>query len=514
MGAVNPRRHPLIWAAVAVGLFGFAVSFALSWVPSLDFNEAATVISALRPWPALWREIHHIDAVHATYYAFMHLWFDLVGYSPLALRVPASVAAGVAAGLLVLLGTRLGNLRIGLAAGIVFAVLPQTMWMGFEGRQYEASMALATGLVLLFLAARERSLTGRRSWPWWAGYAVLGIVSQYVFGYLFMVDFGLMLLLVWPLLRRATRTRVALRTLGKFVVVVAVTIAAWVPLALLEVHEQGQVSWIQGLSFATLGQVLGLQFFPGNIALAVVGWAAATAGAVAGIAAWRRGRHTPARAIMAVALPWLVIPLGILLFATALGHHLYTPRYLAFTTPALALLIAVPITWIRMRRAQLVSALAIAAVVALAVPTWAAQRTTASKEKDSWNQIAAVITAERKEEPKGAQNVVVFGAAPAHRVVTSQVIADLYPSAFAGMDDITLATSYDQASGLWDTSRPLSAVLSRAKGANFVWVLTTTVSHQQQPDTRMLQSIGFRLHESWKMNGAVVLQFVNPSARA
>jgi mannosyltransferase len=504
---VNPRRHPLIWAAAAVGAFAFAVSFALSWVPSLDFNEAATVISALRPWPALWREIHHVDAVHATYYALMHVWFDLVGYTPLSLRIPASAAAGAAAGLLVVLGRRLAGLAFGVAAGIVFAVLPQTMWMGFEGRQYEASMAFAVGLVLLFLAARDRTGNGARSWPWWAGFAALGIVGQYVFGYLIMLDLGLAALLV--LQRRWA-------ALARFAAVAAATVAAWAPLAALELHETGQISWITGIGRGTASQVLVQQYFVGDPRLAVIGWLAAGASAAVGLYAAVRGRRTATRRVVAIALPWLVVPTGILLTATALGHHLYAPRYAAFSAPALALLIAAPTIWLRARRPvvrHLAIAAALSAVCALAAPTWAAQRTPGAKEADAWNQIAAVITAERKEEPKNARNVVVFGAAHAHKVATSQVIADLYPQAFAGMDDITLATDYDRARGLWDLSKPLAQVVSRARGANYVWVLTTVQSHQASADEKLLAPLGFRVREEWRMKGEVVLQLERRAPR-
>ena len=499
------RRHPLSWAAAIVGVFGFGVSFALSWVPSLDFNEAATVISALRPWPALWREIHRVDAVHATYYALIHVWFDLVGYTPLTLRIPASVAAGAATGLLVVLGRRLAGLRFGIAAGVVFAVLPQTMWMGFEGRQYEASMALATGLVLLFLAARDRTASGARSWPWWAGFAALGILGQYLFGYLVMLDLGLAALL---LLQRRWAA------LARFAAAVGATVAAWAPLAVLELHETGQISWIGGLGRGTAAQVLEQQYFAGDPRLALVGWLAAGASAAVGLYAAVRGRGTATRRVAAVALPWLVVPTGILLAATALGHHLYAPRYAAFSTPALALLIAAPVLWLRARPIAvrpLATAAALVAVCALAAPTWAAQRTPGSKEADAWNQIAAVIASERKEEPKNARNVVVFGAAHAHKVATSQVIADLYPKAFAGMDDITLARNYDRAPGLWDLSRPLADVVSRARGASYVWVLTTVQSGQAPADERMLAPLGFRVREEWRMKGELVLQLEHTS---
>jgi mannosyltransferase len=52
---------------VLAGFLGFVISVAFSWVPSVWYDESATIVSATRTWKELWAEIHHVDAVHATY---------------------------------------------------------------------------------------------------------------------------------------------------------------------------------------------------------------------------------------------------------------------------------------------------------------------------------------------------------------------------------------------------------------------------------------------------------------
>jgi mannosyltransferase len=85
------RRHT---DAVLIGLLGALVSGAFLWVPSVWYDEAATVVSATRSWGQLWAMIQTVDLVHAAYYAFMHLWFDVFPYSPVSLRVPSAVVTG------------------------------------------------------------------------------------------------------------------------------------------------------------------------------------------------------------------------------------------------------------------------------------------------------------------------------------------------------------------------------------------------------------------------------------
>ena len=47
------------------------------------------------------------------------------------------------------------------------------------------------------------------------------------------------------------------------------------------------------------------------------------------------------RQLLAVAIAWLVIPTALILGWSALVHPIYTPRYLCFTAPAIALVLGV-----------------------------------------------------------------------------------------------------------------------------------------------------------------------------
>lgn len=94
-------------------------------------DEAATYQVARRSVPQIWHLLHHVDAVHGLYYLFMHLvLFPAPG--EVALRLPSVVGATATTGLVAALGIRLGNPRVGLWAGLLYAVTP---WPGTSRRR-------------------------------------------------------------------------------------------------------------------------------------------------------------------------------------------------------------------------------------------------------------------------------------------------------------------------------------------------------------------------------------------
>lgn len=86
-------------------------------------DEAATYQVARRSVPQIWHMLHHVDAVHGLYYLLMHF---VLGPAPgeVALRLPSVVGAAATAGLVAHLGVRLCGPRVGLWAGLLYAVTP------------------------------------------------------------------------------------------------------------------------------------------------------------------------------------------------------------------------------------------------------------------------------------------------------------------------------------------------------------------------------------------------------
>jgi mannosyltransferase len=155
----------------SVWIWPMAVMAALGWHgisgPMMWRDELATWSAASRSVPQLWRMVHHIDAVTGVYYFGMHFWIALFGDSPTAMRVPSLIAMTGAAGLVALIGRRLGGYPAGLAGGLVFALIPSISRYGQEARPYAIATFFAALATLLLLRALERP-----GWRRWVPYAL------------------------------------------------------------------------------------------------------------------------------------------------------------------------------------------------------------------------------------------------------------------------------------------------------------------------------------------------------
>ncbi|WP_052542676.1 glycosyltransferase family 39 protein [Cryobacterium roopkundense] len=171
--------------AALLGTIALLVSVAFSWVPSVWFDEAATITSATRSWSDLAHLLESVDLVHGLYYAGMHVWFDIVPYSPFTLRLPSAIFTGLAAGMLTFLTSSITNRRTAVLAGLAFTLLPRVTWSGAEGRSFALGTALAVLMTLVFVAAWRRGRERRRIRTlWWAVYGVLAVLGTGVFLYL------------------------------------------------------------------------------------------------------------------------------------------------------------------------------------------------------------------------------------------------------------------------------------------------------------------------------------------
>ena len=495
--------------AVLVGLVATIVGGALLWVPSVWYDEAATVVAATRSWSELWRTVQTVDIVHLAWYALMHVWFDLVGYSPTTLRLPSAVLTGVAAGLTVVLGRRLVDRRNGIVAGLLLAVLPRTTLMATEGRSFALSTMLAVALTLVLLGALDRTLGHvpsrypgrlRASAPWWVGYAVLAVASTWSFLYLALLLAAHAVTVLLVVLREG-RSRASLGVLAGFAAAGVVATAATLPVALASERQSGQVGWIDAPSLATVRQFLVTQWSMGNEPFAWLMWAAALVGVVVAVRAGRRGRL---QGLLRTTLPWLLVPSLTLLALSFVLDPLWSPRYQTFSSPALALLMAVGVTALRWRPAV---AGVVVVAAALSAPTWVEQRQPTAKDVSAWDQVADLVAAERATEPEGTREGIVYGPVRRHPSATSRIIQYTYPDAFRGLDDLTLETPAAETGGLWEEQYDLEEVLDRVDDLDTVWLVTSDKQDLRPRVTELLASKGFSLDEQWQLPRTNVLLY-------
>lgn len=487
------RSAALRWSPAFVGAIGTGLALVGATVPSVWYDEAATVTAATRGWDGLWAMVANVDAVHAAYYLLMHGLFELVGYSPLALRLPSALAVGGTAALLVLLGRRIGGQRLGLLAGIVFAVLPRTLWMGAEGRSYAIAALLVTAATLVLVIARE---SPRRRW--WIGYAGLAALSMVVFVYAALVLLAhAVAVLAGPRDPAGTASR------RRFALVASGALLAVAPLALVIVQQRGQISWLPRIDGDTLNAVLVQQWFGGDR----FSWPGGPIDAIAASAGWlllivglvtllrRRDRSGP------LLLALVVLPTSALLLATALVLPLYSPRYLTISLPFVALGMAAGLAALPGRRRVW---LALGLVAAIGVASLTVQRGPESKEGTAWPEVAAWIAADRAD---AGSTAVAYGHLRFHGRATSEVIATAYPAAFAGMTDLTLTRSAADAGALWAERAPLAERTDGLDGAQRAYLIGSEVQHDLEDQAGVIDRAGFTETERVRIGHVVIVRF-------
>jgi mannosyltransferase len=494
---------------LVIGALGVALAAMLSWQPSIWYDEAATISATTRSWPQLWSMLGTVDAVHGLYYAAMHLWFDLVGYTPFTLRLPSALATGAAAALTVVLVRRLASGRVAVLAGLLFVLLPRITWAGAEGRSYAATALFAVALTLLFVTAWRA--TGRARW--WVAYGALAALGTVFFAYLALLvaAHGVTAALTWLCARGDGLTRRHIsRSLRGWAIASAAAAALVLPFAAVVVGQSGQVSWIHPIGSTTLRGILITQLFYKNPLFAAVGWTLVILGVL--LLALRSRSPTsgspasspPGPSLLAIALPWIVVPTLGLIVASLVVSPLYSPRYLTFVAPAAAALMAVAVAALRRRRLVVV---AVAASVALALPQYVAQRAPEAKQESSWSQVAALVSSERASTPMSTPQAVIYGPLRRHSAATTRVIAVSYPDAFEGLIDVKLKTPAAETGRLWETRYPLEQVTPRLADAPVVWLVTSTKQDWRPSVTEKLGDLGYRVDTAWTFTGVNVIRY-------
>ncbi|MFE6360147.1 glycosyltransferase family 39 protein [Streptomyces sp. NPDC057806] len=273
-------------------------------------DEAVTFQVARRSVPEIWRLVHGVDAVHGLYYLLMH---PVLALRPdeVVLRLPSVCGAAATAGLVAALGIRLAGPRVGLWAGLMYAVTPLTGHYAQEGRSYALVGAGVVGATLLLV----RALDGGRAWLAYTG--VVGVTCL-------LHEFAVLVLCAHAV--TLVVSGVSRRTWARWVGAVAGAGLILLPLVLVSQAQAGQVEWLPTPGWGSAERVLrgfvvgpkGVVFETG-VVLMLVGLAA--------------------RRVAAVALPLMAVP-PVLLMLVSQVRPMYDDRYVLYALAGAPLLIA------------------------------------------------------------------------------------------------------------------------------------------------------------------------------
>lgn len=300
---------PLLPAAVMLVLGLWRLDRGMWW------DETTSYELSTRSLGDLWGLLHTVDAVHGLYYLFMHTFLPRGGGDAILLRLPSVVGMTLAVAGTAAIGRRLAGPAVGVLAGVILAASPVASHYAQEGRSYALVTAVVVLASLLFLRALEKPSLGR-----WAAYAavVLLATALHLFAVLVLLAHGVCLLAIrspWRIARR-------------WLAVALVVGAGVLPYALYARRQADRMITLQPPSREMIGD-FALEFTgPGVVASVAV--------SVLMVIGLIRG---PAM-VRALALPWLVVPAGVLL-TYSLVQPAFHLRYVLHSLPALALLAAV-----------------------------------------------------------------------------------------------------------------------------------------------------------------------------
>lgn len=442
-------------------------------------DEAATLSAVRRPFGSMLALLGHIDAVHGTYYLLLHLVAKL-GTSPEVVRIPSVLAMALAAYFTTLLGIRLAGGRVGLAAGLLFAVSPLTTEYAQDARPFAMVTCLAVLASYRFVIFVR---TGARRHAVWYSVALAACGLMNVFGLLIIA--GHTATLVASPVRRGRLGRFAWAT-GAAALVVS-------PVGWLAATEVSQVGWERGPSSAVvLGVLVGL--------------------AVAGLCAWRTARSSRDAdvtggdlaesfghaALTRLSAPWLIIPVVLLLAASQIpvsttsggsaGTGIWEPRYLLFCFPALVLLLADLASRLPPKTATAVTAIMIAASAAcqpFARPTIS---------PDDLRAVASLLEAQSH-----TGDVVVFPN------IAKRLVTDAYPSGFSRLTDIGLDTSPAARDSLYGLNVSQPVLWRRLTGVQRLWIVIFPMPRPEKYYPNETAPDAFCLKRSWRFRLNMVL---------
>ncbi len=433
----------------------------------------------------------HQDAVHGAYYVFLWLETRVAGTSALALRFPSVVGMAIAAGVTAALGHRLVSSRAGLIAGLVFAVLPSVTWYAQNARSYALVTALATIASYLLVRAMEAGPGQRRRWL--VGYgvalAVMGLGNMFA---LLLIPAHALTLALWIRHGRAAdagagSTPGDRRPLVRgWLAASAAAVLVTSPVIVLSAGQQSQQSWLDPLGVHLAATLLKL-LDPPELAAALLLVAVATFAFSA-----LRGRlrtDVPPR-LLALALPWLLLP-AVVLLAVSDVHPVFTPRYVLFCLPAAALLAGAGLA--SLGRAGAVAGLAL--IVLLALPGQISDRKVNSHSRDL----------------RQLSHLVAVHARPGDALLIPHLndrgFEAAYPAAYRSLRDIGLGRTPVQSATLFGTNAPASVIRRRLTTTTRLWVIET--SNERAP-TRLLAGLGFRAVYHWTVTGIRLVLYTRP----
>ncbi len=494
--ALGRLRAPGTAVPVIAGLVAMLVTAIGSWVPSLWGDEAASALSAQRSLPSFLHEVTHVDAVHAVYYAGLHVWVALFGASPFALRFPSAIATGLTiAGLIVFVRLFDRGWRLALTAAVIALLLPRIDFAGVEARGYAWTAAFATWIAVIGVATLRGRLERRRGWALFALTAGAGTaVNPYVGSMIVVIG---CLAVAWT--GRGAPAQAAQLRGWAGASAVALVLAA--PVIVFGALERHQVAFLAHRPMPAKTWLVS-QWFASD-PLAWLGWALLLLAVVVMIA---RREERLDRGLGLTLVLWAGLPSAFLI-GTIPTLHNYSPRYLTFTAPAAAVLMALGVEAIA--RSWKPAGLAVLVAVLLAsAPKYAQYRTPYAENDSDWANVGHVVAVTARPGDQIAFDEVVR---PSRRPENAY---RLYPKDFAAVTVPQLVLPYQDGTTWHDGLLTIEAAAAQHRfTAGTVFAVEADFPGEGVVDgdgVPALERAGYRVVAHWRLHSDLVFELDRP----
>jgi mannosyltransferase len=355
------------------------------------YDEAITASLLDESLADVLRGVVDTESTPPLYYVLAWLWAQIVGSDEAQLRSLSALTGTLVVPVAFAAGRTVATARVGLAAAALATVSPMLVWYSQEARAY-ALLTLLGGLSFV-LFARAQAEPSRRRLVWWAVVAALAIATHYFAGFVVLAEAAL-LVRAHP---RARGVRWALGAVAAFAVCL-------LPLAAVQASHR-RLGWVGGIELTervtealqrlvTAGQpsswwgAIGAEVTPYAWlgALAVLALAAALVSA-------RGSARERAGALLAlqVAAVGIGLPVAIALVAdraTGGDGDYFLDRNVLGAWVALTVFVA---GGLAARRAGILGAACLAAVLAWSVAVYVDIATSPELQRDDWRSIAEAL---------------------------------------------------------------------------------------------------------------------------
>ena len=461
--------------------------------PSYWRDEAATMTAIARPFHELLRMMGHVDAVHGVYYMIIWVVVRLGGNGELVTRLPSAVAMACAAAAVAALGRRLVSPQAGLAAGLLFAALPQISLYAQDAREYAVVTALAA--TASYLLVRALTETGRRRRSWLIGYAVcLGVMgSLNVFSLLLVGAHAITVALAAAQAWRRDGRAAGLWLAAGWLAAAAGAFVLASPILALGIAQRGTLGWLT--TPPLVFTIEGLRKLVGPVPMLLALCLAIALGIAADALARRPLRASWPPELFTLCLPWLLLPPAVLI-GISYASPVYTFRYVLFCAPAAAVIGGAGLAALVLPSPPGVLRWVPAVVAFAVIAAFAVSAQLAVREPDGHGtnirEANAIVASTR--HPGDA--VLFLGT-------DAKYFPAAYPGGFAKLDDIGQALTPSQAGNLVGKPLPRSVIRRRLAHVRRLWL----VKLGPRPHERLLDGLGFRLVRQWRASDIWLLLY-------